>query len=130
MDASPNASDGRGSADERKQGGTLVIRAVPGRGPRPPARDARIIERINAFYGYGAIAAVKIVQAPLKPASPRRRPSPTLDARRTPRRSNPSSRTVADPALKEALQRLGTGALASRSSTGQMTHWSFRLNIE
>ena len=46
----------------QKQGGTLVIRAAPGRGLDLQHETPRIIERINGFYGYGAIAAVKIMQ--------------------------------------------------------------------
>jgi hypothetical protein len=104
----------RASAGDRKQGGTLVIRTVPGRGLDLQHEAPRILERINAFYGYGAIAQIKIVQGPLQR---RNRPAPPvlklddntaegLEAQLTP---------VEDPALKEALRRLGTGVLANRS---------------
>ncbi|HTN97024.1 MAG TPA: DciA family protein, partial [Nordella sp.] len=64
----------RSGADERKQGGTLVIRVVPGRGLDLQHETPRIIERINAFYGYGAIASVKIMQGALTTRKPARKP--------------------------------------------------------
>ena len=103
----------RPGADERKQGGTLVIRVVPGRGLDLQHQTPQIIDRINSFYGYAAIASVKIMQGTIsrKP----RRPAPrelgpdqikALEAR---------LEAVADPDLKEALRRLGKGILAPRS---------------
>jgi len=104
----------RSGADERKQGGTLVIRVVPGRGLDLQHETPQIIDRINSFYGYSAIAAVRITQGPLsrkkgvRPAPPELGPdqAKALEAQ---------IETVADPGLKEALRRLGTGILTSRS---------------
>ena len=101
----PRAGDG-----ERKMDGTLVIVAAPGRGLDLQHEIPHIIERINGFYGYGAIGAVKIVQGALatKPAKPVPPILPedrlqTLEARLA---------GVADPGLRDALRRLGTGTLA------------------
>ena len=53
----------RGAGENaQKLGGTLVIRAEPGRGLDLQYQSPQIIERINHFYGYGAIASVKIMQ--------------------------------------------------------------------
>src|SRR5437764_7180361 len=51
----------RNSAE--KKGGTLVLRAAPGRALDLQHESHRLAERINSFYGFGAIAAVKIIQA-------------------------------------------------------------------
>ncbi len=104
----------RAGADERKQGGTLVIRATPGRGLDLQHETPRIIERINAFYGYGAIAAIKIRQAPLgrKTAAPRTLPALGAGAAQA---LESELDGVADPSLKEALRRLGQGVLSPRS---------------
>src|SRR2546425_63234 len=51
----------RAGAGERKQGGTLVIRVVPGRGLDLQHQTPQIIDRINSFYGYCAITSVKIM---------------------------------------------------------------------
>lgn len=104
----------RAGADERKQGGTLVIRVLPGRGLDLQHETPRIIERINAFYGYAAIASVKIVQGPLTARKP---PRPALAPLRPAAAQALENRleTVDDPALKEALRRLGQGVLSPRS---------------
>ena len=53
----------RGSGENaQKLGGTLVIRAEPGRGLDLQYQTHQIIERINQFYGYGAITSIKIMQ--------------------------------------------------------------------
>ena len=46
----------------QKLGGTLVIRAEPGRGLDLQYQSHQIIERINQFYGYGAVTSVKVMQ--------------------------------------------------------------------
>jgi hypothetical protein len=104
----------RAAADERKQGGTLVIRALPGRGLELQHETPRIIDRINAFYGYPAIAAVRIMQGRLSRKNLPPRSAPELDG---PRAQALEARLdgVADPDLKEALRRLGKGVLSPRS---------------
>jgi hypothetical protein len=104
----------RASAGDRREGGTLVIRTLPGRGLDLQHEAPRILERINAFHGYRAIAQIKIIQGALQR---RNRPAPpvlTLDDS-TAGELERTIKQVDDPALKEALRRLGTGVLASRS---------------
>ena len=101
----PRAGEG-----ERKMDGTLVIVASPGRSLDLQHEIPHIVERINGFYGYGAIGSIKIVQGTLtaksvKPAAP------ILPEERVALLEGRLA-TVADPALKEALRRLGTGALS------------------
>lgn len=104
----------RAAEAERKQGGTLVVRVVPGRGLDIQHETPRIIERINAFYGYGAIASVKITQGPLTPRKAARKSlAPLRPAEAAALESQ--LETVADPALKEALRRLGKGVFSPRS---------------
>src|SRR6476646_8921286 len=100
----------RSSGGERKQGGTLVIRVVPGRGLDLQHQTPEIIDRINSFYGYCAIASVRIMQGTIS-GRKTGRPAPrelgadqiqALEAR---------LEAVADPDLKEALRRLGKGIL-------------------
>ncbi len=65
----------KGSGEEaQKQGGTLVIRAARGRALELQYEASRIISRINSFFGYGAVSAVKVIQAQ---ALPQGRPAPT-----------------------------------------------------
>jgi hypothetical protein len=104
----------RQSAGEQKMGGTLIIRAIPGRGLDLQHEAPRILERINAFHGYAAIAQIKIIQAPLQRRSRPARPVLKLDETAT-KDLESQIAPVEDSALKEALRRLGTGVLASRS---------------
>jgi hypothetical protein len=100
----------RNSADKR--GGTLILRAVPGRALDLQHEIPRIAERINSFYGYGAVGTIKIIQAPPK-AKPQVPAKPELDPERA-EALEAGLQGIADPALKEALHKLGRGALASR----------------
>lgn len=104
----------RGAAEEaRKQGGTLIIRAAPGRALELQYEASRIIAAINRFFGYGAVSQIKVVQAatpfpaPGKPPPLPEKPvcEQELDA-------------ISDEPLKAALVRLGRG-VAGRSSSPQ-----------
>lgn len=64
----------------RKLGGTLVIRAAAGRTLELQHETPRIVERINGFYGYGAIAGLRIVRDPISPSSRRKREPPVAPA--------------------------------------------------
>jgi hypothetical protein len=94
-----------------RQGGTLLLRAAPGRALDLQHEIPRIAERINGFYGYAAIGRIKLVEAPLEPARALV-PRPRLDEAGAAALEG-RLRDIADPALKEALRRLGEGALAA-----------------
>ena len=91
--------------------GTLQLRVAPGLALELQHREPQLIERINGFFGYRAVARLRFVQAP--PASPRRprppvaRPLGASDAAALDR----SLGGIEDPALKEALRRLGQGVI-------------------
>jgi hypothetical protein len=105
----------RGSGETaQKQGGTLIIRAAPGRALELQYEASRIIARINGYFGYGAIAAVKVVQAatlPITPAKP-----PVLPEK--PVCEQELGEMEASP-LKDALERLGRAVAASARSSPQ-----------
>ena len=70
----------------------------------------QIIERVNAYFGYAAVAELRIGQAPLdragrRPHSPRRTAPPPL---------RQEVAHIQDGALREALARLGAGIKAGR----------------
>lgn len=95
-----------GSAPDAKgrRGATLVLRVDGARAIDVQYKAAQIIERINAYFGYAAVAQLRIVQAPvgaLSPAPPAARSA-----------AEPPMQEVAhisDPALRDALARLGAG---------------------
>jgi hypothetical protein len=83
-----------------RSGATLVLRVDGAHALRVQYEARQIIERINAYFGYAAIAEVRLVQAPA--------PAPSLPPSRKPAR--PLTREVeaiAHPGLRDALARLG-----------------------
>lgn len=104
----------RGAGEQaRKQGGTLVIRAAPGRALELQYEASRIMSRINSFFGYGAVASLKVLQAAelgKRRAKPSELPEKPVHEQKL--------GTVEDPALRQALERLGRG-VAGRASSPQ-----------
>jgi hypothetical protein len=98
----------------RRLGGTLIVRVDQGRAIELQHLTPRIIERINAYYGYGAIAELRIVQGPLPPARRAARAAPpVLDAALAGALDRRLAGVASEP-LKGALRRLGTGVAAHR----------------
>ena len=110
----PRRADG---GEDRGQpgGGTLVVRASEGRALELQYMTPRIIERINGYYGYGAVAEVKVLQGklPKQARGPVSSAPPRLDED-TQQALETRLRAVGDDKLREALERLGNGALAKR----------------
>ena len=102
----------RGAGEEaQKQGGTLVVRAAPGRALELQYEASRIISRINSFFGYGAVAQIKVMQA-VELGKPRPKP-PALAEKPV---CEQEVEKVEDTSLRAALERLGRGVAARRSS--------------
>jgi hypothetical protein len=101
-----------GEAQEgRGRGGTLVIAAEAGHAIELQHDSGRIIERINGYYGYEAITALKVRQTRVK-----RRPLPESPAAEVSPEEAEALRCelqpIGDEPLKAALERLGRGVLA------------------
>ncbi len=100
--------------DAQKSGGTLVIRAAPGRALELQYEASRIIGRVNSFFGYGAIGQIKVMQAQELGKTPPRpapfNPKPLQNQR---------LEELDDGPLKAALERLGRGMAAVRPSSPQ-----------
>ena len=104
----------RGSGENaQKMGGTLVVRAEPGRGLDLQYKTHQIIERINQFYGYAAVTSVKIVQGHVSTSKLLKKKVYSLDDK-TEEGLAGHLQAIGDEKLKEALHRLGAGALAKR----------------
>src|SRR5215467_11326778 len=105
-DADRNPSQGR-------RGATLVLRVDGGRSLDVQHQARQIIERINAYFGYAAVAELRIVQAPVG-AEGRATPRAPLLSRPAPHPLTAEVAQVADPLLRDALARLGAEVKASR----------------
>jgi hypothetical protein len=99
------------SGGERREG-TLKLRVAPAVALELQHREPQIVERINAFFGYRAVARLAFVQA--APSVPRRQPQPIRPL--SPAETEHVAATVeriADGELKEALARLGAAIIGS-----------------
>jgi hypothetical protein len=89
----------------RENGAILVLKVDGPRAIEVQHRAEQILERVNIYFGYRAIAQLRFLQAPVsrgesRPPAP---PSPTDDVEVLPASS------VADKGLVQALKRLGAG---------------------
>lgn len=92
----------------RRGDGTLHVVASGGAALELQHRASQIVERVNGYLGYGAIAHLKIRQGRLPQ---RRRYAPPDDGPATNRAAEafelPALEAIADPKLKEALADFG-----------------------
>ncbi len=77
-----------------------------------------IVERVNRFFGYGAISRVSIRQGDV--AAPRPRPAPP-SLKPIPVELGASLRTIADPELKAVLEALAAGRRSNARRPGGRT---------
>lgn len=101
--------DAPGADSRGRPGATLVLRVDGGRSLDVQHNSRQLIERINAYFGYAAVAELRIVQAPVHAGQPVRT-APGLSARPL----THEVAHVADPSLRDALARLGAGVRAGR----------------
>jgi len=96
-----------------RRNGVLKLRVSSGAALSVQHREPQILERINGFLGYGAVARLALVQGPLPERAAPVRPKRTLTPAETASLAERVSQ-VSDPGLKSALERLGTAILADR----------------
>lgn len=95
--------------------GTLRLRVAPGAALELQHQGPVIVERINVFLGYPAVARLAFVQGPL--ASVRRRPAPPRPLR--PEEQEALAKrveAVEDETLRTALERLGAAVLRAEDA--------------
>jgi hypothetical protein len=94
-----------------RPGATLVLRVDPARALDVEYRARQIIERINAYFGYRAIAELRILQAPL--------PAHAIAASRsvTKLAAQPQHPTLPDDPLARALARMEAGVRGATRRT-------------
>lgn len=97
-------------ADEQgRPGATLVLRVDAGRALDVQYRTQQIVERINAYFGYRAVADLRLVQAPIRKAAP-----PVQVVRTEP--SKIMLPGVTDGALRAALERMAHGIVMRKGA--------------
>ncbi|MFN0218736.1 MAG: DUF721 domain-containing protein [Hyphomicrobium sp.] len=93
-------ADESGSAPAN--GATLVLRVEPAHAIDISYRTGEILDRINRYFGYRAVATLKILQAPLARGAETQRPTANSGAASAVA-PPPQLPEIADEALKEAL---------------------------
>jgi hypothetical protein len=98
-------------ADTGRGGATLVLRVDPARALDISYKEQQVIERINTYFGYGAISELRIVQAPITDSPS----NPPKQAHRVPVEPGRSAVPIAkDDPLLQALARLEAGVLGRK----------------
>ena len=93
----------------QQTGATLILRVAGARALEVEHRRPQIIERLNASFGYRAIAEIRLVQAPLEKRTPRAvRPAPAPQ-------TAPGLENIAEDRLRSAMARLAGGIEARRA---------------
>jgi len=95
-----------------KIGGTLHLTISGAHAPMLQHVEPDLIAMVNRFFGYAAIARVRMTQGQVAPAP---RPVQPAMLRPVPAELSDSLRTVADPELRTVLERMAAG-LADRPS--------------
>jgi len=101
----------------RQDGATLTLKVAPAEALTLQHDLPRLAERINAHYGYAAVARIKLVQAPPPvPPAPASRPLTPAEAATV----DATVAAVADAGLRARLAELGRALLrrTPESSTG------------
>ena len=99
-----------GEPGSGRQGARLVLRVDGGRSLDVQHKAHQIIERINAYFGYAAVAELRIVQAPVDAEVPSAAHAP----RPVTRPLVAEVAHIADAPLRAALARLGGEIKARR----------------
>ena len=103
-----HADDDDGSSRMGRSGATLILRVDGARALNVQYGARQIMERINAYFGYAAVAELRVIQGPV--AAPPTRRGTKLPA-------EPLTQEVAgigDSGLRDALARLGAEVRAIR----------------
>jgi hypothetical protein len=96
---------------------TLRIRVAPGWAPEFQHFEPLVIERINSFFGYRAVARLQLIQAPVKKPEIKKiaPPLPLSEAQKDWIETTLSD--VSEPALKKRLENVATSMLSARNRT-------------
>ncbi len=89
-----------------KEDGILQLVVLPAHAPLIQHVIPEIIERVNRFFGYSAVARVKLRQGAVKPPSDQERAKAPPSLKPIPMELGDSLRDVGDPELRTVLESL------------------------
>ncbi len=97
-----------------KSEGTLQLVVVPAHAPLIQHVIPEIIERVNRFFGYNAVAKVKLRQGMVKPPASREKTTAPPSLRPIPMELGESLRDIGDPELRAVLESLARSLDAAK----------------
>jgi hypothetical protein len=100
---------------QRKAGGLLLVEAEAGFAMELHYEGPRLIERLNGYFGYGAISAIKIVPGQFKGLGASHETSPAPPPAED-RALKQRLAGIGDGGLKDALMRLGSGIRSQKQA--------------
>jgi hypothetical protein len=89
-----------------KSNGILQLVVVPAHAPLIQHVIPEIVERVNRFFGYKAVARVKLRQGEVKPPRGEDRPKAPVSLKPIPMELGDSLRDIGDPELRAVLESL------------------------
>lgn len=92
-----------------KSEGILELVVLPAHAPLIQHVIPEIIERVNRFFGYSAVARVKIRQGDVKPPAAKEKQKPPPSLKPIPMELGESLRDIGDPELRTVLESLARG---------------------
>ena len=90
----------------KKAQGTLSLTVASGYAPIVQHMLPEIIERVNRFFGYSAVARVKLRQGEVKAPAAQKRPAAPPSLKPIPMELGDSLRDIGDPELRTVLESL------------------------
>jgi hypothetical protein len=97
-------------------GGTLRIRAAGPLALELQHLEPLVIERINRYFGFAAVARLAFVQAPVAAAPRRARAAPAALSPEAARRLDAAVENIESESLRAALTRLGRAVIGGQRS--------------
>lgn len=110
----PGYAEAGEASDRGRPGATLVLGVDPGRALDVQYRAQQIMERINAYFGYRAVAELRIVQLPAGSLARPRTAAVPLSRHAGPPPADVAA--VSDEKLRDALTRMAQG-LTTRATS-------------
>lgn len=96
-----------------KSEGILQLVVIPAHAPLIQHVIPEIMERVNRFFGYNAVAKVKLRQGAVKPPAAETRAAAPPSLRPIPMELGESLRDIGDPELRQVLESLARSLDAS-----------------
>lgn len=105
----------------KRSDGVLTLVVGGAHAPMMQHVAPEIIERVNRFFGYSAVARVHFRQSSVHPAGPKRRSAPAVPLKPLPTELGDSLRAIGDPELRLCLEALARGIAAGEGQSETTT---------